>query len=118
MPDAADYELQKESEVIRPPTRRPPSFTPLIIGVLVLAAAVAAFLYLRRDAEPPVSTEGSLATESAVPPSAPLGVEVEPIELPPLDATDELVRSLVRTLSSHPRIAAWLTTDGLIRNFT
>jgi hypothetical protein len=118
MPDAADYELQKEPQVVGPPASRPPSFTPLIVGVLVLAAAVAAFLYLRRDAKAPVSTEGSLATESAVPPSAPLGVEVEPIALPPLDATDELVRSLVRALSSHPRIAAWLTTDGLIRNFT
>jgi hypothetical protein len=42
---------------------------------------------------------------------------VEPIELPPLDASDALVRQLVAQLSSHPRIAAWLATDGLIRNF-
>jgi hypothetical protein len=28
------------------------------------------------------------------------------------------VRQLVSNLSSHPRVAAWLATDGLIRNFT
>jgi hypothetical protein len=33
MPDAADYELQKEPQVIGPPASRPPSFTPLIVGV-------------------------------------------------------------------------------------
>jgi hypothetical protein len=37
--------------------------------------------------------------------------------LPPLDETDALVRQLVDRLSSHPAVAAWLTTDGLILNF-
>jgi len=41
----------------------------------------------------------------------------EPIALPPLDQTDALVRQLVGALSSHPVVAAWLTTDGLIVNF-
>ena len=118
MQDAADYELQKEPQVVTPPARRPPSFTTLIVGIVAVAVAVAAYLYLRRDAADPAPTEGSTSTEATMPPTAPLGVEVEPIELPPLDASDELVRSLVRAFSSHPRIAAWLTTDGLIRNFT
>jgi hypothetical protein len=39
------------------------------------------------------------------------------ILLPPLDETDPLVRLLVGRLSSHPTVAAWLTTDGLILNF-
>jgi hypothetical protein len=118
MHDAADFELQKEPQVVSPQGRRPPSFTPLIVGVVVVAAAVAGYLYLQRDAAAPASSEGTVSTESAVPPPAPLGVEVEPVELPPLDASDDLVRMLVRALSTHPRIAAWLTTDGLIRNFT
>jgi len=29
-----------------------------------------------------------------------------------------LVRQLVQQLSSHPRVAAWLATEGLIHNFT
>jgi hypothetical protein len=41
----------------------------------------------------------------------------EQITLPPLDETDALVRQLVERLSSHPTVAAWLTTDGLLLNF-
>lgn len=41
----------------------------------------------------------------------------EHIDLPPLGETDATVRQLVGALSSHPRVAAWLTTDQLIRNF-
>jgi len=38
--------------------------------------------------------------------------------LPSLDASDALVGKLVRELSTHPRVTAWLATDNLIRNFT
>ncbi len=34
-----------------------------------------------------------------------------------LDLTDAFIRTWLPRLSSHPRVAAWLTTDGLIRNF-
>jgi hypothetical protein len=40
------------------------------------------------------------------------------VTLPPLDASDELVATLVRALSEKPAVTAWLTTRGLIRNFT
>jgi hypothetical protein len=50
-------------------------------------------------------------------PLPPLGGDVPPVALPPLDESDALVADLVRKLSSHPRVAAWLTTDGLVRNF-
>src|SRR5690606_28875563 len=39
------------------------------------------------------------------------------IEVPPLDESDPVVRQLVEMVSSHPRVMAWLATDGLIRNF-
>ena len=48
----------------------------------------------------------------------PLGGEAARIALPPLGESDAVVADLVRALSSHPQVAAWLTTDGLIRNFT
>lgn len=38
-------------------------------------------------------------------------------ELPPLDASDALVRDLVAGLSSRPRLAEWLATDRLVRRF-
>jgi hypothetical protein len=46
-----------------------------------------------------------------------LGGGATPIDLPPLDQTDALVRELVKALSGHASVAAWLMTDGLIRNF-
>jgi hypothetical protein len=51
-------------------------------------------------------------------PARPLGGEAAPIEVPPLNESDAVVRELVRQLSSHPRLTAWLATDGLVRNFT
>jgi Protein of unknown function (DUF3014) len=39
------------------------------------------------------------------------------ISLPPLTESDGLMRELVGRLSSHPTIAAWLATKGLIANF-
>jgi hypothetical protein len=52
-----------------------------------------------------------------VPPTS-LGGTGDPITLPPLDASDALVRSLVQALSASPAVMAWLPTNGLIRNFT
>ena len=40
------------------------------------------------------------------------------VDLPPLPQSDPIVRELVARLSSHPTIAAWLATKGLIANFT
>ena len=48
----------------------------------------------------------------------PLGGDAAPIALPPLNESDALVRELVKKISSHPRVAAWLATDDLIRSFT
>jgi hypothetical protein len=47
----------------------------------------------------------------------PLGRDAERIAVPPLDESDVLVRELVRKITSHPRVLAWLATNGLIRNF-
>lgn len=119
MNDAPDFDLQKEPEIARPSRPHRRSFAPLIAVVLILAVAVAAFFYLRREEVAPGPAPGTTVTEGTIPSAtAPLGVEVEPIELPPLDTSDDFVRRLVRMLSAHPRIAAWLATDGLIRNFT
>ena len=57
------------------------------------------------------------ATAAVAPTDRPLGADVEPIVLPPLDETDALVRRLLGELSSHPSVAAWLATNGLLRNF-
>jgi hypothetical protein len=40
------------------------------------------------------------------------------VAVPPLDESDVVVGDLLKMLSSHPRVASWLATKGLIRNFT
>jgi hypothetical protein len=78
----------------------------------VLAAA--AWLGIRKwsaaqSVLPEVGTRGSAAAAApATRPATPL---------PPLDASDALVRDLVSTLSAHPQLASWLVTDGLVRRF-
>ena len=116
--DAADYELQKEPGPPPPPVRRPPSLLPWVVGIVLVATAVAAWLMLRREPQPVSETGGSAGTEALVEPPKPLGVAVEPVDLPPLDGSDAFVRELVRGLTAHPQAAAWLATDNLIRNFT
>jgi len=84
---------------------------------VVLAAAVAAYLYFWRS---------TAANPAAVAPPKPLESMIEPrtpapatqMPLPELDQSDSLVRELVRQLSSHPELAAWLVPKDLIRTFT
>jgi hypothetical protein len=70
---------------------------------------------MRRPAESPAATRTSSGVAT---PNHPLPVEhASDITVPPLDESDALVRQLVSQLSTHPTVAAWLTTDKLIRNF-
>jgi hypothetical protein len=97
----------------------------VIIGLaVVLGVALAlGYWYVNRDrpqeaaptrAETPPVAPAAAPEESP----APLGGEPEPVDLPPLDASDPMVRDMVRRLSQHPFLTTWLTTDGLVRNFT
>jgi hypothetical protein len=90
--------------------------TPAWIGLAV--AGLFYFYAGRQQAQAPPPLETAAAPVPAAPrPERPLGAAVAPIELPPLDETDAVVRRLVGSLSSHPGVAAWLATDGLIRTF-
>ena len=102
-----------------PPPRR--TRTGWVIGVVIGFAIAGGIAYsvLR-----PRSTPAPLAA-----PAAPRAVEQpqvaqapalvgENIPLPPLADSDGLMRELVGRLSSHPSVAAWLATKGLIANFT
>ena len=90
----------------------------VMVVVLLAAGVIAAFVVFGR--RPPGQPS---AVDTPKPPAAaaspqPLGGDAAPIALPPLAESDPLVRELVRKLSSHPSVTAWLATDGLIRNFT
>jgi len=51
-------------------------------------------------------------------PLPPLGTKSEPVTIPPLDTSDTVVRAMVQALSDSPAVVRWLSTNGLIRNFT
>jgi hypothetical protein len=95
---------------------------PIALTVLALAAIAGGGYFGWRQWNAPAALTPAASTTP--PPLAgtvvedPLGDEAAAITIPPLGESDEAVRELVRALSSHPTVAAWLTTDGLIRNFT
>jgi len=88
----------------------------LLAAVVVL---VATYWYLangrpaRQQAASPAPASASVERRDV-----PLGGQPEAIDVPPLDQSDPVVRTLVEQLSKHPTVLAWLATEGLIRNFT
>lgn len=120
MADFDDLDLRRPGAdpSFEPPPRRFPWFPILIVIAVLLGGALAWYYWARPAAEPlevRVETEEPVETPA---PAARLPAEPgEDIELPPLDESDALVRELVSRLSSHPRTAAWLATDHVIRGF-
>lgn len=120
MVDLDDLELDKPQDPSQPEQpRRSKRLAALIVTLVLIAGAALLWNYFASKKTPPsgvrVETESVVASQKT---ERPQRVEGEHLPLPPLDDTDALVRLLVGRLSSHPRVAAWLTTDQLIRNFT
>jgi hypothetical protein len=115
MPNILDYELQKTPDEPPPPPRRSVGFW-VLAALLIGAAAIAAFLVFRGRPAAPAPAAERIGTQQ--PAIQPLGGDAASITLPPLDESDMLVRELVKQISSHPSVAAWLATDDLIRSFT
>ena len=111
----ADIELgESPSPTFGPPPpdrqARPPVWIWAGLVVLLLALGAAYWFIWRGTGEQPVTQKPVAKPVAKSEPD-------EQITLPPLDQTDPIVRQLVGQLSSHPTVAAWLTTDGLLLNF-
>jgi hypothetical protein len=118
--DLPDFELRRTPppEPDLPPPSPRPAGVKIAVTLLVAAAAAAAYVaFVRRQPLAPAPTRSSASTASSTA-SPPLGGKGDPITLPPLDASDTLVRTLVQGLTESPAVMAWLPTTGLIRNFT
>jgi len=91
----------------------------LVTIFLVTVAAVFVYLFFFRERRivvpPPAPTV--VHQPVAAQPAAPVVVNPEAVGLPPLDQSDDIVRSLARGLSSRPELASWLATKDLIRGF-
>jgi hypothetical protein len=88
----------------------------VIVGAaVVFAGSVIAWWWLSR-AQPIATPPPATATTDVTLPSP--RPKRQPIDLPPLDASDDVLRRLVSTLSDHPLLARLLVTPGLARATT
>jgi DUF3014 family protein len=124
MDELPDYEIQRPAGEPGTASHPPPGrSTALWLVVALSIAAIGSatyFVFSRRPPLPPpsnsVPTPGAAVADA--PPPRSLGGTAEQIEVPPLDQSDPRVRELVRQLSAHPVVAAWLASSGLVRDFT
>ena len=123
--DLGDLKLERsDAAPARVPPPRSPNYgvwaTALVAAVVVAAGA----WYINSRRQPTASPAPATTAPAAVPqatvperPEAPR-VQALDVDLPPLPQSDPIVRELVARLSSHPTVAAWLATKGLVANFT
>jgi hypothetical protein len=116
--DLPDLELRPGDA--EPPREAPPTRSRLwlVVAAILLAAAITAVYVLSRKRPMPASVAIAPTGAAKNEPARSLGGSPEPIAVPPLAESDAVVRRLVQALSNHPAVTAWLTTNGLIRNFT
>lgn len=118
MADFDDLSLVRGPEPhIEPPARTGPSFTMIIIAALVCLSGAALYYFYGRQKPAPAAAKAPVAQTTVDLPRR-TAEPGEAIDLPPLDQTDAIVRTLIQRLSAHPVAAAYLTTDGIVRNMT
>jgi hypothetical protein len=116
-----DYHVSKASEPAPIEPARPPLWLPVAAAAVLIGALGGLWYVTRRPAPLPAKAAPGVTETTVDTAPRPAGTAAEPgeqIDLPPLDQSDALIRTLVSRLSSHPQIAAWLSTDELIRNMT
>jgi hypothetical protein len=119
MADFDDLSLVRGPEPqFEPPARTGPSFTTITVAALVCLAAAAVYYYYARQKPAPTAAAKSAVAQTTVDLPRRTAEPGEAIDLPPLDQTDAIVRTLAQKLSSHPVAAAYLTTNGILRNMT
>jgi Protein of unknown function (DUF3014) len=120
MDDLPDYDLHATPGESAAPVRSPVPAAGPTVAVILLIAAVGAAIYVAFRWQPTPAPSRALAPAApAVTNAAPvLGGRGESVTVPPLEASDSVVRTLVQALSESPAVMAWLPTTGLIRNFT
>lgn len=116
MAELGDLKLDKPYEP--PPDEPRLGWRVLLVVLLVVAVGYLVWSLVQKPEKPAPDVKVQTEQQKAEA-EKPLTPEPgEDIDLPELGQTDPIVRQLVGALSSHPKVAAWLTTDQLIRNFT
>ena len=121
MIDLSDYQLERSDEALfTPPPTRSTNYGVWVTAIVAAIAVAGGIWYYTSRRQPAPQAANVPSVPQAVVPNRPQGplVKAADIDLPALALTDPIVRQLVAGLSSHPTIAAWLATNGLIANFT
>jgi Protein of unknown function (DUF3014) len=99
-----------------PPPSQPSSSGParwVVLGAAaVIAGALLVWWWMGRTQPETATPAPTTATDVAVGSNRP---KAQPINLPSIDASDDLLRQLVSALSQHPLVARLLATHGLVR---
>jgi len=90
----------------------------IVLAAVVILVAAYAVWRTTREAPPaqPLAATQAAPDPAATAPASPLATHPA-LALPALEASDELVRTLAARLSAHPRLAAWLANEALVRRF-
>jgi len=121
MIDPSEVQLEKTTSPV-PASPLARSSAPWLVGALALLVGIVAIWFFLNREEPQPAPESAATSIAPAPlattpgPGSICGTTDE-IALPPLGESDGLAGTLASTLSAHPRVTAWLTTDGLIRRF-
>jgi hypothetical protein len=119
MDEPPDYDLHGTPGQSTAPVRSSAPAVGPTVAVVLLVAAIAAAIYVAFRWQPTHPPSAAVAPAPVVANAPPvLGAPGETVTIPPLDASDSVVRTLVQALSESPAVMAWLPTNGLIRNFT
>src|SRR5689334_22740160 len=117
-----DVELNRSvDEPFEPYPPPKPSRIGWVIGLVIGLAIAGGIAYTVLRPRPTPAPQAAPAPQQAVatqPVAETPALVGENIPLPPLGESDALMRELVKRLSSHPAVASWLATKGLISNFT
>jgi Protein of unknown function (DUF3014) len=106
------------------PTAPPPEAAPSRTGpsrlfatgaAILIAVALLALWWLGRAQPEPVPPAYTAASDLAAASARP---KPQPLDLPPLNASDALLRQLLLALSTHPTLARLLATDSIVRGAT
>jgi hypothetical protein len=120
-----DFDFEKEPAPLAAHhvTRQRRSLSPFLIALgLLLAAAAAVWFYMMRPrpeepaaAAPQPKPATAAAAPTAIPPLCRMATSDAAV--PALNDSDAFAKKSAAGLSTHPRVAAWLATDNVIRSF-
>ncbi len=122
MTEPPDLDLVRtpDEKPVLDPAPRSTGPWPLLAILVAIIVVIGGGYFLVNDRlapAPPAETADAPPSAPVAAPPEPLGGDPFPADVPSLDASDSFVRQWLPRLSSHPRIAAWLATDRLIRGF-